>query len=110
MATLNGIPDNDALAGTGCDDTFIGLSGFDTAQIVAGSAEAAFSLDAQGRWVVTKLQCSDTLDSIEAVQLADGKVGLGQHELRVNNATALDQTHPVLTGLADGSFLVTWVA
>lgn len=109
MATLNGTPGNDALAGTGCDDTFEGLSGFDTAQVAAASAEAAFSLDAQGRWVVTSAQGRDTLDSIEAVQLADGAVGLGEQEFRVNTAAALDQTQPVLTTLADGSFLATWV-
>lgn len=109
MAIINGTPGNDVLAGTSGSDSFNGLTGFDTAQVAAGSGDAVFSLDAQGRWVVASPQGVDTLGGIEAVQFADGVVGLGQQEFMVNTVTALDQTQPVVTSLSDGSFLASWL-
>lgn len=109
MAIINGTPGNDVLAGTSGSDSFNGLAGFDTTQVAAGSGDAVFGLDAQGRWVVTSPQGVDTLDNVEAVQFADATVTLGLGEFRVNATQALDQTQPVLTGLAGGGFLATWL-
>lgn len=113
MSVINGTPGNDTLAGTSASDSFSGLTGFDTAQFDMGSGEATFGLDAQGRWTVqwpvASRQGTDTFDSMEAAQFSDGLVVLGQQEFRVNTATALDQTQPVLTRLSDGSFIATWL-
>lgn len=109
MSTINGTTGDDVLAGTPDNDIFDGSAGFDTAQVAADGGDAVFSLDAQGRWVLTSPQGVDTLGSMEAVQFADATVTLGLAEFRVNTGTALDQTQPVLTRLHDGSFLATWV-
>jgi len=99
MATITGTPNDDTLPGTAGDDTLDGLNGNDTANLASASSGAVFSLDAQGRWVVTSGQGVDTLASIERVNLNGEVITLGHSELRVNATTANDQFAPSVTEL-----------
>jgi len=110
MATITGTPNDDTLPGTAGDDTLDGLNGNDTANLASASSGAVFSLDAQGRWVVTSGQGVDTLASIERVNLNGEVITLGHSELRVNATTANDQFAPSVTALADGGWLVSWTS
>jgi hypothetical protein len=110
MSTIQGTNQNDTLYGTEGDDAIIGLNGFDTLAFSISSAEASFSLDSLGRWLVTSSAGQDTLNGIEQVQFSDGVVTLGENETRVNTTTASLQYQPAIAALADGGYVVTWTS
>jgi len=110
MASINGTTNDDTLLGTASDDTVRGLSGIDTAQIASASSGAVFSLDAQGRWVVTSGQGVDTLVSVEGVSMNGETFTFGVEELAVNVVYTHYLSEPQVTGLADGGWLVTWAS
>lgn len=107
MSDIYGTAGDEWLPGSAGDDVFHGLGGRDTAQVAAPSSSAVFSLDAQNRWVVTSAQGVDTMDSIEAIQFADGTVTPGT-EFRINGTTAGAQRYASIAKLVDGTYVAAW--
>jgi Ca2+-binding RTX toxin-like protein len=100
MATLNG---------TSSNDTLTGGTGPDTAVIATATPMTMFSLDANGRWIVTSTQGVDTLASIETVNFLDSTIGLGIGGIQTLNAAGTGtQKSPVVATLANGDYVVSW--
>lgn len=100
MATLNG---------TSSNDTLTGGTGPDTAVIASATPMTMFSLDDNGRWVVTSTQGVDTLAGIETVNFLDSTIGLGIGGIQTLNAAGTGmQKSPVVTTLANGDYVVSW--
>jgi Ca2+-binding RTX toxin-like protein len=100
MATLNG---------TSSNDTLTGGTGPDTAVIATATPMTMFSLDGNGRWIVTSTQGVDTLASIETVNFLDSTISLGIGGIQTLNAAGTGtQKSPVVTTLANGDYVVSW--
>jgi DNA-binding transcriptional regulator of glucitol operon len=111
MANIYGTDLNDTLQGTAGDDAVFGRHGVDTLSLAAqASTDATFSINSQGRWVVTSAAGRDTLSLVEQVQFSDALILLGENETRVNTTTLDSQFSSAIATLADGGYVVTWTA
>jgi Ca2+-binding RTX toxin-like protein len=99
MTTYTGTPSNDSITGT---------AAIDTAAIASISPLTTFSLDGNGRWVVTSTAGTDTLSSIEKVALLDGTVTLGlDGSKRIDLAAASSRDSADIAVLANGDYVVS---
>ncbi|MBH0188103.1 MAG: hypothetical protein HP493_04415 [Nitrospira sp.] len=110
---LQGTSDDDLLAGRGGDDQLTG-GGSDTAWYGGLVHEYLFSTE-DGVLTLTDRQATngdegtDQLTTIEQVQFSDARLTVTS-ERRVNSTTASNQSQSVVTGLADGGYVVTWTS
>jgi hypothetical protein len=110
MTAIYGTDQDDTLQGTAGDDVITGFAGNDTLSLTAqASADATFSIDSEGRWVVSSAAGQDTLSGIEQVQFGDGVVLLSENETRINTTTA-GSSQSTVAALADGGYVVTWTS
>src|SRR4051794_26085662 len=85
LMEIQGTGQNDTLEGTAGNDLVVGLAGVDTLSLVSqASTGATFSIDSQGRWVVSSAAGQDTLSSVEKVQFSDGAVTFGQDVIQAS--------------------------
>ena len=99
------------LTGTVGNNTYNGTAGVaDTAVIDSTQSATSFSFNGVN-WVVTSSAGTDTLVSIESVQLSDTTVELTvAGETRANTYVTNQQTHSAITTLSGGSYVVSWMS
>ncbi|WP_158283946.1 Ig-like domain-containing protein [Pseudomonas sp. OV226] len=65
---------------------------------------------AGGGWVVTWAGYNTAHDVVDIYQQRFTAAGVGQGQVMVNTSTAYAQEDPVVTGLADGGYVVAWTS
>jgi len=114
--TLTGGNDDDTFTGMAGNDTLTGGGGNDVAIYTGNLSKYTFGYD--DGFIIQDINTSDgddgtdTLNSVEMLQFADGNITLIEQfiEFRVNTTTADFQGQPAITALADGGFVVTWTS
>ena len=113
--TLDGFTGDDTLTGFEGNDTLNGGDGLDTAVYADAPEGYRFGLNGVGQVYVTDINAGngdegvDALTSVEKIQFVDRSWSV-TGEFRVNTTTVSDQLSPTITSLADGSFVVVWMA
>jgi len=128
MAIINGTNNNDILNGTTGADEISGLEGNDTINGDMGTDAAVFDGDTNDYQIsinvvgqTTKVimkdinllngnEGIDTLQHIEYIKFSDRVWQVFPSRFLVNSTTGGDQINSTVTALADGGFVVTWVA
>jgi Ca2+-binding RTX toxin-like protein len=94
--------------GTSSNDSITGTAATDTAAIASISPLATFSLDSNGRWVITSTAGTDTLSSIEKVALLDSTVTLDAGGTkRLDLPVTSSGNSADIAILANGDYVVT---
>lgn len=114
---LDGDVGNDTLEGGAGNDTLDGGVGTDTANYLGSMSGYSFGVNASHQITITDIDPvngddgTDTLVRAEQASFIDGTVSLRSYdETTVNTFTLYDQSHPAMTLLLDGGYVVTWTS